>query len=361
MKLLRRLLQSPLSRALVAPQGVDSYLEALHPMWSIQDVRAKVLTVAHSTPDSVTLTLLPNGNWQGFQPGQHAQFHVEINGIYQQRTFSLASSPCRKNRKLEITVRVLPGGLVSRHLKNHARPGMLMGMSQAMGAFTLSWPRPERLVLISGGSGITPLMSMLRSLCDENYAGHVTFLHYAGSRCSMLYATELAELSQRHARLRLMRAFTHETTGGELSGRFSESHLRTAAPEFAEAQTYVSGPPGLIGAVDALYRAEGLGDRLYVEHFHPPMAMMPPGSSEAGVVHFTASAAPNADVPLLEQAEERGIFPEFGCRRGICRICTVKKISGVVRDLRTGQLSDAGEGQIQLCTSAPCGRVSIRL
>jgi len=357
-----RLLQSPVSRALVAPHGVDGYLEALHPMWSVRDVRAEVLAVDHPTPDAVTLTLRPNRNWRGFRAGQHARFSVDIDGIRRERTFSLASSPHREDGRLEITARVHPGGLVSRHFKNRVRPGVIVGMSQATGAFTLPWPRPEHLLLISGGSGVTPVLSMLRSLCDENHAGHVTFLHYARAPHSMLYAAELAELSRRRTRIELVRSFTRESAGGELSGRFSESQLRTVAPEFARAQTYVSGPPGLARAVEDLYRANGLDDRLYVETFHPPAARTSCGTGEpeSRVVDFTAGAS-DADESLLEQAEKRGIFPNFGCRRGVCRICTAKKISGVVRDLRTGRLSDAGEERIQLCTSAPCGAVSVRL
>ena len=177
----RRLLGSGLLEALAAPHGVDRYLELVRPSWSLHEARAEVIEVRRQTADSVTLTLRPNENWKGFRTGQFVRLTVEIDGVRHTRCYSPACSEHAPDR-IEITVKAHPEGLVSGFLNRAARPGMVVGLSAADGDFVLPADRPERLLLISGGSGITPVISMLRTLCDEGHAGAVTFVHYAPTR-----------------------------------------------------------------------------------------------------------------------------------------------------------------------------------
>ena len=167
----RRLLGSPLLEALAAPHGVDRYLELIRPSWSLHATRAEVVDVRRQTSDSVTLTLRPNENWQGFSTGQFVRLTVEIDGVRHTRCYSPACSEHAAGGALELTVSTHPEGKVSRYLRDHARPGMVVGLTPADGDFVLPDARPEHLLLISGGSGITPVMSMLRTLCDEGLPG----------------------------------------------------------------------------------------------------------------------------------------------------------------------------------------------
>jgi len=175
----RRLLKSPLVDLLVGPHGIDRYLELIRPDLTVRDARARVVAVHHQTKRSVTLTLRPNAAWTGFQAGQFARIGVDIDGVRRTRTYSPSCSQHRADGLLELTVTTHPEGLVSRHLRHGLRPGQVLHLAEAQGDFVLPARRPERLVLISGGSGVTPVISMLRTLCDEGHQGDVAFVHYA--------------------------------------------------------------------------------------------------------------------------------------------------------------------------------------
>ena len=169
--------------ALTAPHGTDRYLEILRPTWSRNDPRAEIVAVERRGTGSVTLRLRPNASWGGFRAGQFIRVGVEIGGVRETRCYSPACSEQSGARggEIEITVRAHPEGTVSNHLHEHARPGMFVELSEADGDFVLPARRPERLLLISGGSGITPVISMLRTLRDEGHAGEIVFLHYSPS------------------------------------------------------------------------------------------------------------------------------------------------------------------------------------
>jgi ferredoxin-NADP reductase len=309
--------------------------------------------------DSVTLTLRPNANWRGFSAGQHVRVTVEIDGVRRTRPYSPACSAHAGAAHLELTVKAHPDGEVSRFLNDRAAPGMVLGLSQAEGDFTLPAARPRQLLLISGGSGITPVMSMLRTLCDEGHQGAVTFLHYAPGEHDGIYGSELAELAARHANVRLLRAYTRQG-GGELAGRFTREQLLAAVPDHAEAETYVCGPSGLVEAVRSTWAEDGLEARLRVEYFDPPPLAVPTGEA-GGSVHFAGSdlRAANSGASLLEQAEAAGLAPEHGCRMGICHSCTCRKTAGTVRNAVTGELSSATDEDIQICVSVPVGDVTL--
>src|SRR5438094_8020734 len=361
-KLGRRLLGSPFVEALVGPHGVDRYLELIDPLWTLREVRAEITDVRHQTPETVTLTLRPNNSWLGFRAGQFVRLTVEIDGGQRMRCYSPACSQHRADGQFELTVKAHSHGLVSQHLKTQARPGMVVGLSQADGDFTLPDERPERVLLISGGSGITPVISMLRTLCDEGHAGDVTFLHYLFTERDLCYAAELAELAERHPNVNLVRAYTEQPDGGELHGYFGREHLLAAERSYADAEAYVCGPPPLMQAVRELWEADGLEQRLHVEHFVPPALPALAGGEEAtGTVHFDGSRteAPNSGLTLLEQAEAAGLTPEHGCRMGICHSCTCRMTAGTVRNVQTGELLTGNDEDIQICISVPVGDVTL--
>jgi stearoyl-CoA 9-desaturase NADPH oxidoreductase len=356
----RRLLGSALVDSLVGPHGIDRYLELVRPSWTIRDARARVVRIERQTADSVTLHLKPNGAFAGYAPGQFVQLTVEIDGVRRSRCYSPAGS-ARADGALELTVKTHPEGLVSRFLVARAHVGMVVGLSPADGDFFLPAERPERLLLISGGSGITPVLSMLRTLCDEGHTGHIDFVHYAPTPGHALYRAELEALAARHPNLRLLRSYTRAPGAGELDGHFSTAHL-AAIGRHADAETFVCGPPALIDGVRSAWTERGLERRLHVESFVPPSLAI--RSDEAdGTVSFARSGAgaANDGRTLLEQAEAAGLSPEFGCRMGICASCTCRKTAGVVRNAISGEVSSAEEEDIRLCVSVPVGDVQLEL
>lgn len=356
---LRRFSPLALVEALATPHGLDRYLELVNPMMTIRELRAEVVQVRRPTADVVTLTLRPTRHWQGFRAGQFVQLSVDIDGVRRTRCYSPACSEYRADGRIELTVKAHSGGLVSQYLVAHAAPGLVVGLSQAQGVFRLPDRRPDRILLISAGSGITPVLSMLRTLCDEGFSGDIAFVHYARSEADVAYRAELAELAAAHPHVRI--AFGYPEQGaGELHGVFGAEHLDAVAPWAAGAHTYVCGPPGLMAAVRALYDERGLTDRLHWEDFTPVPIAMEPGEV-SGHVRFARSdvAAQNSGATLLEQAEAAGLTPEYGCRMGICFSCARVKTSGCTRNALTGEQSSDPDEEIQLCISVPVGDVVV--
>jgi ferredoxin-NADP reductase len=360
-RLARRLLGSALAEALTTPHGVDRYVELVRPAFSLHDVRAEVVAVRRATERSVTLTLRPNDNWEGFRAGQFVRLSVEVDGVRHTRTYSPASS-AHVGDLLELTAHAQPGGAVSPFLRASAQPGMVVSLSQAEGDFALPDERPAALLLISGGSGITPVMSMLRTLCEEGHDGPIAFLHYARDARDVAYAEELTALAARHPNVRLLRGFSRGSRGGELSGRFDRSHLRAAGIDPAGALTFACGPTALVEAVGTTWAEDSLDARLFVERFAPPApAPVDPDGVVAGNVRFARSGRETASdgTTLLQQAEATGLTPKSGCRMGICHTCTCRKLEGAVRDVRTGEISTAPDELIQICVNAPVGDVTL--
>lgn len=346
--LTRRVLGSSLVDLLTGPHGVDRYTELVSPTWTRNDARARVVAVRRSTPRSVTLLLEPNDAFPGFTAGQHINLSVEIDGRRRTRCYSPASA--EGQRLIELTVGRHEKGLVSEHLYRNARPGMIVGLDKVGGDFVLPAIRPRRILLVSGGSGITPVMSMLRTLNDEQYAGRVTFIHYARNREEACYYDELAEMP----RVQVLHGYTRTPQDGDLQGYFGAEHLRAAIAN--PDAVYVCGPPALVAAV-----REQCPDAIS-ESFVPPEITVPADSS-GGRVSFLGSTISVIDDgrSLLEQAEAAGLEPVSGCRMGICHSCTCRKTGGTVRNLITGKVSTAESEDIQICVSVPLGDVEIDL
>ena len=341
-----RLLRSKFVDVLVGPHGIDRYLELIRPQMTVRDARARVVSVRRQTDRSVTLVLAPNAAWRGFTAGQFVRVGVEIDGVRRTRTYSPASAESDGARQLELTVTIHPEGLVSNHLRETLKPGAVVHLGEASGDFMLPVPRPERLALISGGSGITPVLSMLRTLCAEGYDGEITFIHYARTAADWLYKREVEALAIAHPNIRVSYVATRE--GGEHVSASTLAGFEDAA---------VCGPPALIDAVKGLLP----GGRVLAETFTPPAVTL--AATADGTIRFLRSdrAVQIADGSLLEQAEAAGLTPEFGCRMGICHTCTCRKAAGAVRNVLTGEVSDEEDEDIQLCVSVPAGDVALEL
>ena len=352
MGLTTTILRSRAVGALTSPQGVDRYLERVNPMWAAHEVRARVVAVHREVdvaghPPVATLTLQPTSTWQGHRAGQHVQLGVEVDGARRTtRVFTISSPDSRRGDRFTITLRANPDGVVSRYLAERAQPGTMVHLSQAQGEFVLPDRVPEHVVFISGGSGITPVMSMLRSLQRRSHRGRVTFVHYAQSPEHQIFAAELDEIRRSGHGIDLH--LLHPELGDP---NLSPAHLGRLVPGYRDVPTWACGPAPLIEAVRAAYDGS---DALRVEYFQPPRTS---GASPRGDVVFARSGleAPSSGAPLLEQAEALGLTPDFGCRMGICFTCTSRKSQGTVRNVLTGEESSLPDEDIRICVSAPVG------
>ncbi len=357
---LRSLLRSKLVSALTYPHTVDHYLELVSPLWSVDRIRAEVVEVIRETADVVTLVLRPNENFGAYKAGQYVSITVEVDGVRHTRCFSLSSSPLRGDGLVTLTIKArAEGGLVSPYLVKHAKPGMSVVLSEPQGEFVLPEQLPEKLLFISGGSGITPCMGILRSLLAGGYRGQIVFIHYARTPADVIFGDELRSFAAQHAQLKLV--IETESERGSLPDLHHGS-LSAIVPDYASWDLWVCGPTPLMEAAKKIYAAQGAAHRVRTEQF--VVATKPQVfENEAGLVQFTRSKKrmEGDERTLLEQAEASGLRPKSGCRMGICQSCRCRKIEGVTRDVRTGELSTDSDVDIQLCVSVPVGNVSIDL
>jgi len=376
MSITSTILRSWALNALTSPHGVDRYLELVNPMWAATEVRARLVEVHREVdvpgaPPVATLTFQPTRTWRGHRAGQYVQLGVEpeINGVGRgrriTRCFTVSSSESKPGERFTVTMRANPDGLVSKYLVERAQVGQIVHLSQAEGEFTLPGHVPDHIVLITGGSGITPAMSMLRSLLRRTHRGRITFLHYAQSPEHQIFADELAEIATAGYGIDLHLVYPEAGgTGAERLNRrsFTPMELERLVPGFRDVDTWACGPAGLIEKLMAAYSREdgAVSDKLRVEYFKAPAVSN--GSTE-GDITFTKAGTTNANTgaTLLEQAEAAGLTPQFGCRMGICFSCTANKLEGTVRNVLTGETSSLPAEDIRICVSTPEGDCSVEL
>ena len=353
---MNRILRSRALAALTSPHGVDRYLELVNSMWAATEVRARVVSVHREVevpghPPVATLTLQPTSTWRGHRAGQHVQVGVEVDGARRAtRVFSISSPESGPGDRFTLTLRANPGGVVSRYLVEGARPGTMLHLSQAEGEFVLPDHVPEHLLLVSGGSGITPVMSMLRTLQRRTHRGRITFLHYAQSPEHQIFAAELDEV--RRSGYGTDVHLLHPELGDP---NLSPAYLERLVPGYRDVPTWACGPAPMIEAVTAAYDGS---DALRVEYFRPPRTSPSDVAGATGgevVFERSGRTVAGSGAPLLEQAEAAGLTPEFGCRMGICLSCTTRKTEGTVRNVLTGVESSQPDEDIQLCVNAPVG------
>jgi ferredoxin-NADP reductase len=339
----------------------DDYLKLANPLWSARELRGRVLDVRRETVDSATLVIKPGWGFSfDYDPGQYVGIGVLIDGRWRWRSYSLTSSPVRGAapatsrrgaRTITITVKAMPEGFLSTHLVGGVAPGTIVRLAAPQGNFVMPDPAPASVLFLTAGSGITPVMSMLRTLAKRNGiggTGHVVHIHSAPTESDVLFASELAGLAAAHEGYRLsVRATRTE-------GRLDLSRLADEVPDWRERQTWACGPEGMLTDADRLWSSAGIGGRLHLERFAASRGAV---HGAGGTVTFERSGktvAADAATSLMDAGEQVGVQMPFGCRMGICQSCVVGLVGGHVRDLRTGVEHEAGS-RVQTCISAASG------
>jgi ferredoxin-NADP reductase len=356
----RRLADSPWLRPFNDVAAIDELLETIDPQWSLRRIKARVVRIVEETHDTRSLVLQPNWRWPGFRAGQHAVVEVVIDGVRHRRCYSLSSPP--GGRRIAITVKRQPEGKVSSWLHSRIRVGDVLTLSAPGGGFVLPDPVPRKLLMISGGSGITPLMSMLRDLHARDYDGSIVFLHVCRSSTEdAIFGHELCQLAARWKSLQLQ---YHDSRA---RGRFDAEALQRCVPDLAERHTLLCGPAGLMAMVQALWQDEAIAQPLQSERFSLVPALLPASppseaTANAEVTCITSGRRFQAGPgPLLQEAEAAGLAPKHGCRMGICHSCQCRKVSGTVQNLLTGAISAEPDEPIQLCISAARSDLTLAL
>lgn len=341
-----------LAARITTPLLPDDYLRLANPLWSARELRGRIIQVRRETEDSATLVIKPGWGFSfDYQPGQYIGIGVPLDGRWRWRSYSLTSSPAApsgSSRTVTITVKAMPEGFLSTHLVAGVEPGTIVRLAAPRGNFVLPDPAPRSILFLTAGSGITPVMSMLRTLLRRNQIGDVVHLHSAPTQAEAMFGAELAALAAGRQGYRLQ---VRET---RVEGRLDLAGLDREVPDWRERQTWACGPESMLTQAEKVWSAAGIGDRLHLERFAVAKAA-PAGAG--GTVTFARSGravAADAATSLMEAGEGAGVQMPFGCRMGICQSCVVSLVDGHVRDLRTGREHEPGS-RIQTCVSAASG------
>ena len=337
------------AQRITTPLLPDDYLKLANPLWSARELRGRVIEVRRETEDSATLVIKPGWGFHfGYQPGQYVGIGVLVDGRWRWRSYSLTSTPVARARVITITVKAMPEGFLSSHLVGGVTPGTIVRLAAPQGNFVMPDPAPASVLFLTAGSGITPVMSMLRTLARRNQIGDVVHVHSAPTESDVVFARELARLHDAHDGYRL----TVRATRTE--GRLDLATLGDTVPDWRERQTWACGPGAMLDDAHRVWSAEGIGDHLHLERF---AASRSAARGTGGTVTFERSGktvVADAATSLMDAGEQLGIQMPFGCRMGICQSCVVGLVDGHVRDLRTGTEHEAGS-RVQTCISAASG------
>lgn len=355
----------PVTAGLLREDVIDFYAGLIDRRWTSRRVVAEVDAIWSETPDVRSIVLRTNRHFRGFVAGQHVNVTVEIDGVRHTRTYSPSNAPDASGRVV-LTVKRHPGGLVSSWLHRHLRVGALLELSQAFGELVVSEATPPKLLLIGGGSGVTPLMSLLRDRLARDPAADVSVLLYAPTYAERIFAGALTQLAARHAGVRVHFVIPRAPRRArELHGHFGAAHLDHVAPDAAERALFVCGPRSLVADVTALARSRRYGSTPKTESF-APFELTQEDDVLGRQVRVTAARTGRAFVakvgqPLLAQAEAAGLNPVSGCRQGVCRTCTCTKQTGVVQNMLSGVISSEPNEHIKLCVSRPLSDLTLEL
>jgi ferredoxin-NADP reductase len=355
------------------------------PTWDdAHDGSLQCLQVRQETHDVKTFVLGSSSvarSWR-YLPGQFLTFELQVDGKTVHRCYTLSSSPTRPDR-VSITVKRVPGGQVSNWLHDHLRPGATLRAAGPAGIFSCFEAPAPRYLFLSGGSGITPLMSMSRALHDLASEADVVFVHCARTPADLLFADELALFTRTMPHFRV--AFVCEQQPAQSAyaghlGRFDLAKLQQVAPDFLARDVYTCGPAPFMAAVQAMLSGAGYPTQRYRQEsfsFETTAAELGlPGAAAEAVGSDGAAAvvqhritlgktgqvfACGADQTILQAATAADIRLPFSCSNGMCGTCKSKKLSGQVEMQHHGGIRqrEIDQGWMLPCCSRPLGDVTL--
>jgi ferredoxin-NADP reductase len=344
-----------LAAFITTPLLPEDYLDLVDPLRSGADLRGRIEAIQRETRDAATIVIRPGRSWRPHTPGQYVRIGIDVDGVRQWRAYSLTSDLTRTDGCISVTVKAIPGGKVSNHLVHRATPGTIVQLDQATGEFCLPEQVPAKALFVTAGSGITPVMGILRNhreLTDSR--SDTVLVHSAPTAEDVVFGPELRRMAA-EGRIRLIEQHT------DTAGMLDAAAIAELVPDWVERSTWACGPVGMLEALEEHWSSAGIADRLYTERFRPTVLVTGEGGTVSFAKNGTTLEADGA-TPILDAAEEAGVLMPSGCRMGICYGCVLPLREGAVRDLRNGELTVAAPGDgvlIQTCISAAAGACDI--
>ncbi|HNP55555.1 MAG TPA: ferredoxin reductase [Gordonia sp. (in: high G+C Gram-positive bacteria)] len=334
------------------PLKIDDYISLINPLWSTVEAKGRIERIHNETPDAVTVFIVPGFRWRGHKAGQYLRVGFDIDGKRYWRAYSLSTDASRPDGQITITVKRSGDGIVSNWLNSGRGLGALVTLGEVEGQFILPEAVPRKLLFITAGSGITPVMAMLRALERAGDMPDVVHLHSAKTADDAIFGPDLTALAESEANYNYV---LRETS---VDGRIEPSALDELCPDWRDRQAYACGPGEMLDAFRE--HALSVGHDVNVESFEH---MVRAASGQGGTITFqrsgqTATCGP--DEVILDAGEAADLNLPYGCRIGICHTCVGRLVHGEVRDLRTGDVMLAGT-EVRTCVNCPEGDIVLDL
>jgi ferredoxin-NADP reductase len=357
--------------------GLYRHLDEMTP-WNDRLQVLEVIGVADEAPDVKTFTFRSDAQtWFRYKPGQFVTLELPVADGPVMRTYTLSSSPSRPF-SIAVTVKAQAGSIGTRWMFDHLKPGDRLRAYGPAGDFTHHNHPAAKYMFISAGSGVTPMMSMLRWLNDCAPWTDVAFVNCARRPEEIIFRKELELLGGRMPGLALgfliEERSSRESWFGHM-GRIDAVRLPLLAPDFREREVFCCGPEPFMRAVRSMLESAGYDmARYHQESFAAPVVAEPQqepadaaglAAADAAVaVRFSLSGVDADCLPgqtVLQTARAAGVRIPAACEFGLCGTCKVKSISGSVEMNHNGGILDheAEEGFILACCSKPLTALEI--
>ncbi len=336
------------------PLAPSHYVALVSPLSATHCPKARVEAVHDETADVRTLTLRTGRGWIPHRAGQHVRVQVAVDGRLTTRMYSISSAAPGDGR---ITITVKAQGRASRALARDVTPGTYLSIGLPEGDFVLPDRDPTHLLFVTGGSGITPVASMVRTLAASGSLHDIVHAHHVRTAQDEIFGRELRALAAAHPGYQLTIVHT-----GDDPRRLSTQRLDELVPDWRTRETWACGPASMLAALATSFASDGRAGALHIERFAAALAPMPANDSGGRVRFLSSRTEAHCDgrTPLLRVAETNGVSAPHGCRMGICHSCDTRLVAGRVRDLRTGDVAEPG-ARVQICVCAAVGDVELDL
>ncbi|MFH4732928.1 MOSC N-terminal beta barrel domain-containing protein [Vibrio diabolicus] len=310
---------------------------------------------AEIAQDFLTLWLEPNkGSLPNYLPGQHLPIEVNIDGKKVGRRYTLSSSPSRPGR-YAISVKRIAGGRVSNSLLDNLQVGDVLEAEQPDGQFHLKTHEAQPLLLLSAGSGVTPMLSMVRYLADHNQLENVVFYHQCRTENDIPCRSELEQLKRKHPGLEVKICLTQPAVDWfGLKGRLSLSHIKQIK-DIEQRQVFVCGPDGFMEKAKNLLLRKGLPEENYHQEAFGVSSVTSRPEKSIAIDFNGTKVVGNNQKTLLDQLEDAGKVVSNSCRAGLCGACKVQLTSGQVHHPDVPALTDEERamGTVLACCAVP--------
>ncbi|KJF95902.1 MOSC domain-containing protein [Photobacterium angustum] len=294
-----------------------------------------------------------------YLPGQYLPIRIAINGNIVERCYTLSSSPLEQ--EYTISVKRIEQGTVSNWLHDNLQVGDTIWSEKPSGQFYLEPHKHQNTLLLSAGSGVTPMMSMLRSLISEKNTQGLTFYHYCKTQTDIPFAAELAEIQRNHPEISIHICLTQDNdTSHAYHGRICSEHFANIDIQ-DNYHAYVCGSSGFNQIAQELLRNQGLPtDRFHQELFNKVLTK-PEQEQSLNIQYKQQQFTGNNQASLLDQIEAAELPIKSGCRAGLCGRCKVKVAEGNVLQQDSAALSEEEkqQGVVLACCSIPTSNITI--